>query len=267
MLEQIGSVPIPGMPFAGEEGHQHAGGARHTPRQNNILAALPPETYAHVLPALEPIPLPLGWTVHGAGDRERYLYFLTAGIVARFYVMEDGASASFSITGREGVIGVAAFLGGGRTPTAAVVLSPGHAYRLRAELLQDDVAHDGPLLHLLLRYTQALIAQTGQIAACNRHHSLKQQLCSWILASLDRVPSNDLAMTQELIAEMLGVRREGVTEAAGKLQKSGAIHCSRGHIVVLNRPGIEAQACVCYEVIKREYQRLLPVRWQSEVTA
>ena len=231
--------------------------AQHTPRENHLLAALPLEDYERLLPDLEPLPLPLGWTVHRAGDRDKYLYFLTAGIVSRFYVMKNGASAEFGVTGSEGVIGVASFLGGESTPSQAVVLSAGYAYRLSAGLLKNEFARGGPLHHLLLRYTQALIAQTGQIAVCNRHHSLEQQLCRWILSSLDRLHSNELTMTQELIANMLGVRREGVTDAAGKLQKAGLIHYSRGHITVLDRPKLEAQVCECYVVVKREYDRLL----------
>jgi len=202
--------------------------------------------------------LPLGRTVHRAGDLEKYLYFLTAGIVSRFCATKNGASAECALTGSEGVIGVASFLGGAGTPCGAVVLSAGYAYRLEAELLKDEFEHGGPLAHLLLLYTQALLTQTGQIAVCNRLHSLEQQLCRWLLSSLDRLPSNELAVTHELIAHELGVRREGVTEAAGRLQKAGLIHYARGHIAVLDRPGLEAQACECYAVIKREYDRLLP---------
>jgi len=234
--------------------------APHTPRQNHLLAALPVEDYESLLPDLEPVALPRGWTVHGAGEREKYLYFLTAGIVSRFYVMENGASAHFAVTGSEGVIGVASFLGGEGMPSQAVVLSAGYAYRLQTDVVKNEFKHDGPLAHLLLRYTQALLCQTGQIAVCNRYHSVEQQLCRWILLCLDRLPSNELAMTQELIANMLGVRREGVTEAAGKLQKAGLIHYSRGHIAVLDRPQLEAQVCECYAVVKREYDRLLPRR-------
>ena len=231
--------------------------APHTPRQNHLLAALPVKDYARLLPALEPVPLPLGWAVHNAGDREKYLYFLTAGIVSRFYVMENGASAEFSVTGNEGVIGIASFLSGGSTPGQAVVLSPGYAYRLGADMLKSEFEHDSPLAHLLLRYIQALIVQTGQTAVCNRHHSLEQQLCCWLLSCLDRLPSNEMTMTQEHIADMLGVRREGVTEAAGRLQKAGLIQHSRGHIAVIDRPRLEAHACECYAVVKREYGRLL----------
>jgi CRP-like cAMP-binding protein len=231
--------------------------ARHTPRQNGLLAALPMEDYLRLLPNLVAVPLPRGWTVHEAGDQEKYLYFLTTGIVSRFYVMENGASAHFAVTGNEGVIGAASFLGGDSTTSQAVVLSAGYAYRLGANLLKNEFEHYGPLAHLLLRYIQALIVQTGQTAACNRHHSLEQQLCRWILLCLDRLPSNELAMTQEKIAEMLGVRREGVTEAAGRLQQAGLIHYRRGNITVLDRPQLEAQACECYAVVEREYERLL----------
>jgi len=239
------------------EGEALSATAPHSPSQNQLLAALPSEDYERLLPKLEPVALPLGWTVHRAGDQEKYLYFLIAGIVSRFYVTENGASTEFAVTGSEGVIGVALFLGGDSTLSQAVVLSPGYAYRLREDLLKDEFERDGPLSRLLLRYTQALIAQTGQIAGCNRHHSLKQQLCRWILSCLDRLPSNELTMTQELIAEMLGVRREAVTLAAGKLQDAGVICCRRGHIVVLDRPKLEAQACECYAVIRRAYDRLL----------
>jgi CRP-like cAMP-binding protein len=222
MLRQHSYQVFPEVRFASGD-KKSAVSAPHTPRQNHLLAALPLEDYARLLPALEPVPLPLGWVVHNAGGREHYLYFLTAGIVSRFYVMESGASAEFSITGNEGVIGIASFLSGGSTPSQAVVLSPGYAYRLGADLLKSEFEHDSPLAHLLLRYIQALIAQTGQTAVCNRHHSLEQQLCCWLLSCLDRLPSNEMTMTQEHIADMLGVRREGVTEAAGRLQKAGLI--------------------------------------------
>jgi CRP-like cAMP-binding protein len=239
--------------------------APHTPRQNHLLAALPPEDYECLLPDLVSVPLPLGWTVHRAGDRERYLYFLTAGIVCRFYATEQGASTEFGVTGNEGVIGVASFLGGESTPTQAVVLSAGHSYRLRADLLKSEFERDSPLSHLLLRYTQALIAQTGQIAACNRHHSLKQQLCRWILSCVDRLPSNELTMTQEQIANLLGVRREGVTVAVGTLQEAGVIHCRRGHLAVTDRPRLEAQVCECYAIVRRAYEHMLPEHRQAEV--
>ena len=231
---------------------------QHTPRRNRLLAALPVEDYERLLPDLEFIPLPLNCTVYGVDDREKYLYFLTAGVVSRFYVTESGASAELAVTGSEGVIGVASFLGGESTPSQAVVLSAGYAYRLRVNPLKNELAHGGPLLPVLLRYTQALIVQTGQMAVCNRHHSLDQRLCRWILSCLDRLPSNELKMTQELIADMLGVRREGVTAAVGKLQNSGIIQLRRGRITVIDRSRLEAQACECYAVVKREYDRLLP---------
>jgi CRP-like cAMP-binding protein len=241
--------------------------ARRTPRQNCLLAALPLEEYERLLPDLEPFPLLQGWTVHRAGDRDRYLYFLTAGIVSRFSVAENGACAEFAVTGSEGVIGVASFLGGESTPGQAVVSSSGYAYRLGAPLVRREFAHDGPLPRLLLRYAQALIAQTGQIAACNRRHSLEQQLCRWILECLDRLPANELTMTQEQIAAMLGVRRESITEVAGQLQKAGLIKYHRGHIAVLDRSQLEARACECYATVKREYQRLLPDYRQIGVAA
>ncbi|MGZ5093998.1 MAG: Crp/Fnr family transcriptional regulator [Burkholderiales bacterium] len=233
---------------------------QHNCRQNRLLAALPREDYERLLPHLGPVPLRLGWTVHGAGAREPYLYFLTAGIVSRLYVTKNGQSAEYAITGSEGVVGVSSFLGGESTPSQAVVLSAGYAYRLGADRLKNEFERGGPLPHLLLRYTQALIAQTGQIAVCNRHHSLEQQLCRWILSCLDRLSSNELTITQNLIADMLGVRRESVTEAAGRLQKAGLIHYSRGHIVVLDRPSLEKRTCECYGVVKREFERLLPYR-------
>ncbi len=237
---------------------KRAASAKHAPRQNGLLAALPLEDYERLLPDLEPVPLPLGWTVHGAGDREDYLYFLTSGIVSRFCVAENGESAEFAVTGSEGVIGVASFLGGESMPSHAMVLCAGYAYRLGADLVKSEFEHDGPLPQLLLHYTLALIAQTGQIAVCNRHHSLEQRLCRWILSSLDRLPSSELTITQELIADMLGVRRESITEAAGKLQKAGLIHYRRGHIDVLDRPQLETQVCECYATVRREYDRLLP---------
>ena len=257
MLGQHSFRPYLETRFASGAG-KHAVSAPHTPRQNHLLAALPPDDYERLLPDLESVRLPLGWTVHSAGDREDYLYFITAGIVSRFYVTESGASAEFAVTGSEGVSGVASFLGGESTPSQAVVLSAGYAYRLAADLLKNEFEHNSPLPRLLLRYTQALIAQTGQSAVCNRHHSLDQRLCRLILSSLDRLPSNELTMTQELIANLLGVRREGVTEAARKLQKAGLIHYSRGHIAVLDRARLEAQVCECYAVVRREYVRLLP---------
>ncbi len=237
----------------------------HTPRQNRLLAALPTEDYERLLPHLQPIALPQGCVLHRAGDRESCLYFLAGGLVSRVYVTQDGDSAEFAVTGREGVIGMASFLGGGSTLSQAVVLRAGYAYRLATDLLKDELERCGPLALLLLRYTQALIAQTGQIAACNRHHSLEQQFCRWILSCVDRSASNEFVMTQDLIARLLGVRRQGVTLAAGRLQEAGAIRYSRGHIAVLDRIPLEARACECYAVVKREYDRLLPGRERSEV--
>jgi len=237
---------------------EHAVSALHTPRQNRLLAALPVEDYERLLPELEFVPLPQGLSVHDAGDREKYLYFVTEGIVSRFYMMKDGASAESALTGREGMIGIAAFLGGESTPSQAVVLSAGHAYRVGAALLNSEFKHGGPLQHILLLYTQALITQMAQTAVCNRHHSVEQQLCRWLLLCLDRLPSNRLDMTQELIANMLGVRREGVTEAARHLQAAGLIQYCRGHITVLDRPKLEQRVCECYAVVRREVDRLLP---------
>jgi CRP-like cAMP-binding protein len=241
--------------------------AQHPPAQNRILAALRLPAYERLLPDLEPFPLPLGWAVHNAGEREDYLYFITSGIVSRYCGSGNGASSEFAVTGSEGVIGVSSFLGGESMVGQSVVLSAGYSYRLRADLLQNDIEHHYSLLRLLLRYTLALIAQTGQIAACNRHHSLEQQLCRWILECLDRLLLNELTVTHEVIATMLGVRRESVTTVAGKLQKAGLIHCSRARIAVLDRPQLEARACECYAVVKREYERLRPKCRRAEVTS
>ena len=232
--------------------------AQHAARHNRLLAALPPADFKRLLPDLEPIYLPLGWTVQGDGDRENYLYFLTAGIVCRFYISEGGESTEFAITGRDGVIGLPSFLGGGSMPSQAVVVSVGYAFRLKAQLLKGEFDRGGSMQHLLLRYTQALLTQMAQTAVCNRHHSVDQQFCRWLLRSLDCLPSNELTMTQELIANMLGVRREGITEAAGRLQNAGLIEYRRGHITVLDRLGVEARACECYAVAKKEIDRLLP---------
>ncbi len=245
------------MTYFASTDEKRAACVQHAPTHNHLLAALPLTDYERLIPDLVPVVLPAGWTLHRAGCAEKYLYFVTAGIVSRCYVTQNGASAESALTGSEGVIGIASFLGGGSTPSQAVVLSAGYAYRLRADLLKQEFAHGGPLPHLLLRYTQALITQIAQTAVCNRHHSVEQRLCRWILSSLDRLPSNELAMTQELIANMLGVRRQGVTEAAGRLQQAGLIHYERGQIAVLDRPQLEAQACECYAVVKREYERLL----------
>jgi CRP-like cAMP-binding protein len=196
--------------------------------------------------------------LYESGDQLQHVYFPTASIVSLLYVMADGASAEIAVVGNEGIIGIALFMGGETMPTRAVVQSAGHAYRLKGQVLKEEFNRAGELQHLLLRYTQALLTQMSQTAVCNRHHSVDQQLCRWLLLSLDRLPSNELTMTQELIANMLGVRREGVTEAAGKLQNAGLIHYSRGHIKVLDRPRLEARACECYQVVKTEFDRLLP---------
>ncbi len=225
--------------------------------QNQLLAALPPADYERILPHLELVELPLGLALYEPGSRLSYVYFLTAGIVSLLYVMENGASAEIAITGCEGIVGISLFMGGESTPSRAVVQSGGHAYRLPASVLKKEFDSGGELQHLLLRFTQALITQMAQTAVCNRHHSVEQQLCRWLLLSIDRLPSNELVMTQELIANMLGVRREGVTEAAGVLQHAGLIQYSRGHITLLDRPGLEQRVCECYAVVKRETDRLL----------
>ncbi len=230
----------------------------HDPRQNHILAALPADEYARLLPHLEMAPLLLGSVLCEPDIQIRHVYFPTTSIVSLLYVMEDGASAEIAVVGNEGVVGVSLFMGGETTTSRAVVQSAGHAYRLKGQLLKDAFYRAGPIQRLLLRYTQALLTQMAQTAVCNRHHSIDQQLCRWLLLSLDRLPSNQLTMTQELIANMLGVRREGVTEAAGKLQRAGLIHYSRGQITVLDRPGLEERVCECYRVVKREFERLLP---------
>jgi CRP-like cAMP-binding protein len=227
-------------------------------RQNHLLDALPGSDYARLAPHLEVVPLKLGDVLYESGDALRYVYFPTTAIISLLYVMEDGASAEIAIVGNEGILGISLFMGGETTPSRAVVQSAGHAFRLKAGLLKDEFGRFGPTMHLLLRYTQALITQMAQTAVCNRHHSIDQQLCRWLLLSLDRLASNELAMTQELIANMLGVRREGVTEAAGKLQDAGLIHYSRGKITVVDREGLEARACECYQVVKKEFDRLLP---------
>jgi CRP-like cAMP-binding protein len=232
----------------------------HSPKQNHLLDALPAEDYSRLLPDLELIAMPLGWAVYEAGGQIGYLYFPTTSIVSLLYVMESGASAEIAITGNEGLIGIALFMGGESTPSRAVVQSAGNGYRLRASILKKEFALGGHLQHLALRYTQALITQMSQTAVCNRHHSVDQQLCRWLLLSLDRLPGNELRMTQELIANMLGVRREGVTEAAGHLQAAGLIHYSRGKITVMDRPKLEQRVCECYAVVKKEFDRLLPYK-------
>src|SRR3977135_2765895 len=202
--------------------------------------------------------MPLGEAMYESGGRLKNVYFPTPSIVSLLYVMEDGSSAEIAVVGNEGILGISLFMGGETTPSRAVVQSAGFGYRLKAQLLKTEFNRAGPVLHLLLRYTQALITQMAQTAVCNRHHSLDQQLCRWLLLSLDRLQDNELMMTQELIANMLGVRREGVTEAAGRLDKSGLIRYKRGRITVVDRPGLEVRSCECYQVVKTEFDRLLP---------
>lgn len=229
-----------------------------SPSENHLLAALPVEVQDRIFPFVELVELPLGRVMYEAGDTLVYVYFPVDAIVSLLYVMESGASAEISVVGNEGLIGVSLFMGGESTSSRAVVQSAGHAYRLKATKLTEEFSRHGKLLELMLRYTQSLITQMAQTAVCNRHHSIDQQLCRWLLLSLDRLPDNHLTMTQELIANMLGVRREGVTEAAGKLQKLGVIDYHRGHITVLNRDELEALSCECYAVVKKETDRLLP---------
>jgi CRP-like cAMP-binding protein len=230
------------------------------PRKNHLLAALPDAEWARWLPQLEPVEMPLGQVLYESGVKMSHVYFPTTAIVSLLYVMEDGASAEIAVVGLEGIVGIALFMGGESTPSRAVVQSAGCGFRLRAQTIKDEFNRASPVLHLLLRYTQALITQMAQTAVCNRHHSLDKQLCRWLLLSLDRLQGSELVMTQELIANMLGVRRGGVTEAALKLQELGLIRYARGHISVLDRQGLERRACECYGVVKKEYDRLLPGR-------
>jgi CRP-like cAMP-binding protein len=228
------------------------------PKSNRLLAALPGDDYDALLPYVEPVHLTLGAPLYESGGAQGHVYFPTSSIVSLIYVLEDGASAEIAVTGCEGLVGIALFMGGETTPSRAVVQSAGEGYRLRAAVLKRKFQAGGALQLLLLRFTQALITQMTQTAVCNRHHSVDQQLCRWLLLSLDRLPASELVMTQELIANMLGVRREGVTEAAGKLQAAGLIEYRRGRITVLDRAGLEARVCECYAVVKTEYDRLLP---------
>jgi len=230
----------------------------HDPKVNRLLAVLPEAEWLRIAPHLVLTDLPLGHVVYESGDQLANVYFPTTSIVSLLYVMEDGASAEIAIVGNEGIVGIALFMGGETTPSRAIVQSGGHGYRLNAKILKQEFTRGGPIQHLLLRYTQALITQMAQTAVCNRHHSIEQQLCRWLLLSIDRLPSNELTMTQELISNMLGVRRSGVTEAALKLQNAGLIRYSHGHIAVLDRPALEKHACECYAVVKREFDRLLP---------
>lgn len=227
------------------------------PNKNHLLASLPETEYDRIFPHLELIQMPLGEVIYESGEKLHYIYFPTDCIISLLYVMENGASAEIAVVGFEGAVGVALFMGGQTMPNRAVVQSAGYCYRIRQKQFMQEFDRHGALLHKLLKYTQALITQMAQTAVCNRHHSVDQQLCRWLLLSLDRLSSNELAMTQELIANMLGVRREGVTQAAGKLQEAGLIHYSRGHITVIDRKGLEARVCECYEVVRKEFERIL----------
>ena len=235
-----------------------ANAAAHSPKDNRLLAAMPEADFEALVPVLERVLMPLGQAVYESGGLQGYVYFPTSSIVSLLYVLADGATAEIAVTGNEGLVGIALFMGGETTPSRAVVQSAGEGYRLRASVLKKEFERGGTLQHLLLRYTQALITQMAQTAVCNRHHSVDQQLCRWLLLSLDRLSGDRLVMTQELIANMLGVRREGVTEAAGKLQAEGLIEYSRGKITVVDRKRLEARVCECYSVVRREYDRLLP---------
>ena len=227
-------------------------------KKSHLLCALPPAVWDRWLPLLEVVELPLGLVLYESGSTLSHAYFPTTAIVSLLYVMEDGASAEIAVVGNEGVVGVSLFMGGESTPSRAVVQSAGHGVRLTSDAMKSEFASSAPVMQLMLRYTQALITQMAQTAVCNRHHTVDKQLCRWLLLSLDRLQGNDLTMTQELIANMLGVRREGVTEAALKLQQAGLIAYSRGHISVLDRAGLERRTCECYGVVKKEYDRLLP---------
>jgi CRP-like cAMP-binding protein len=228
------------------------------PEQNNLLAALPASVCERLFPHLEPVHMLSGDVLYKSGSQLRYLYFPTTSIITLLNIMKDGASAGIAVVGKEGMLGTPLLMGSETTPSWAIVLSDGHGFRLKPQFLKDEFNRSGVVMQLLLRYTQALITQMSQTAVCNRHHSIYQQLCRWLLLSLDRLPSNKLTMTQDLIANILGVRREGVTEAAGKLQNAGLIFYSRGHITVLDRTALEAQACECYQIVKNEYDRLMP---------
>ena len=230
------------------------------PKNNRLFAALAEEEWRRCEPLLESVELPLGHVLYESGKALNHAYFPTTAIVSLLYVLENGASAEIAVVGNEGLVGVSLFMGGGTTPSRAVVQSAGHGYRMKAKDIKDEFGRGGSVMHLVLLYTQALITQMSQTAVCNRHHTLDQQLCRWLLLSLDRLEGSELVMTQELIANMLGVRREGVTEGAAKLQSAGLIKYSRGHITVLDRAGLQQRTCECYSVVKQEYDRLLPAK-------
>ena len=240
----------------------------HNPNQNHLLAALPAAEFERLAPHLQLVPMLLGETLYEPGGQMQHVYFPTTAIVSLLYNLESGSSAGIAGVGNEGILGISLFMGGDTTPSSAVVQTAGHGYRLQAKLLKEEFSRGGLVQRLLLRYTQALVTQMFQTAACNRHHSIEQQLCRWLLLTLDRLPSNDLIVTQELVASTLGVRREGITEAAGKLQRAGFIRYRRGHISVLERSGLETHACECYAVVKKEFARLLSdVRYRQSTTA
>jgi CRP-like cAMP-binding protein len=230
---------------------------QHAPDQNHLLAAVPVEVFDRLAHHLELVAMPLGEVLYESGGKLHHVYFPTTSIVSLHYVMENGASAEIAGVGNEGVVGISLFMGGDTTPSRATVQTAGYGYRLKERLMMEEFNRAGPMMRLMLRYTQALITQMSQTAVCNRHHSMEQQMCRWLLSTLDRLPSQELIMTQELIASMLGVRREGITETAGELQRTGLIKYRRGHITVLNRTGLEERSCECYNVVKNEFHRLL----------
>ncbi len=231
--------------------------ASHNPLQNHLLAVLPAEIFDSISAQLELIPMPLGEILYESGGQLQHVYFPTTSILSLHYVMESGATAEIAGVGNEGMLGISIFMGGNTTPSRAIVQTGGHGYRLKTRLMLEEFNRCGPMMRLMLRYTQALITQISQTAVCNRHHSVEQQLCRWLLLTLDRLPSNELTMTQELVASMLGVRREGITETAGNLQRAGLISYRRGHITVIDRAGLEKYTCECYNVVKQEFHRLL----------
>lgn len=235
------------------------------PKKNHLLGAIPRAEWARFAPNLTPVVLRLGDVLHESGTSQPYVYFPTDSIISLLYVMENGASAEIAIVGNEGLVGVALFMGGATMPSRAIVQSAGQGFRMKGKFIRDEFGRAGPVQQLFLRYTQALLTQMSQTAVCNRHHSVDQQLCRWLLMSLDRLASPEVVMTQELIASMLGVRREGVTEAAGKLQRADVIQYSRGRIRVLDRPKLETMACECYGFVRKEFARLLP--WDSSQSA
>jgi CRP-like cAMP-binding protein len=230
---------------------------QHNPNQNHLLAALHTEIGERIFPHLELISMPLGQVLYESGGQLQHVYFPTTSILSLHYIMESGASAEIAGVGNEGVLGISLFMGGNTTPSRATVQTAGHGYRLKGRLMMEEFNRAGPMMRLMLRYTQALMTQMSQTAVCNRHHSVEQQLCRWLLLTLDRLPSSEFTMTQELIASMLGVRRESITETAANLQREGLIKCRRGHITVINRSGLESNVCECYSVVKKEFHRLL----------